>query len=105
MINTLSIWDKTSNLTNLAGEALSPAETKRRYGAANAGKVLIETNPNGQLVAIDDLYTWVGICGIDPTGMTDAEIVAAIIAHRDAPPDAGEAIAPDEIDEILNGGN
>lgn len=105
METTLSIWDKTSNLTNQLGENITPEEAQRRYGiAAKAAKTVIEVNGSGLLIAIDDLEILRSIYKIDED-VTDEETLAEIVRIRALPPAPieDETLTPDEVIGILSG--
>ena len=104
MANTLRIWDKTTNLTNQLGEAIDHQEAVKRYGAAAlANKTVVEINPSGILMAIDDLDVLKDVYGI-PDGLSDDETLAAIVEARINPAaHTGGALTPDEVVGILTG--
>lgn len=87
MQNTLRVWDHETNLTNQLWETITPEEARRRYGAAAfAEKTIVEENPQGLLMSIDDADILCGIYDIDPTDMTDEELCAAIVYAKEHPP-------------------
>lgn len=107
MNNNLSIWDKKTNLTNLLGELLSPNQILERYPAANSEKVLIETNPDGVLIAIDDFYIIRKIYKI-PESLGDIDAINAIISAKEENEKIAsnpiEYVSADTIVEIITGG-
>lgn len=91
------IWNKTDDIITPSGAQFTATEWANRYPWAKLpGVKMVITAPpiNGgcamEFAAMKDQYKKMGAAVTD--GMTDEEVLAAIEAFEDAPPDPGPSV-------------